>query len=185
MVEMPSSSDLLIAPPGMPDPRFRNTVLMLTHDHHGGSFALCVNRPTSHTLQDVLEDTGIETQLNFPIYWGGPVSSGTVWMLHSAEWDCEHTIAINDEWAMTSNVSMFHNLADGDCPRHFRIMFGYCSWSADQLRAEIEGMPPWNHKQSWLTAKNPGPEWLFDSAVDELWQEATQLSSHQAVNSWI
>jgi putative transcriptional regulator len=185
MITHPANSSLLIAPPGIPDSRFRKAVLLLTHDHDGGSFALCVNRPTQHTLQDVLEETGIESSMNFPVYWGGPMSPGTVWMLHSSEWDTEHTITINDEWSMTSNISMFHHLADGDCPQHFRIMFGYCSWAQGQLQAELRGLPPWSQKHSWLVADNPGPEWLLEAPVEELWEDAAQLSGQQAVASWL
>jgi hypothetical protein len=36
-----------------------------------------------------------------------------------------------------------------------------------------------------LVAENPGADWLFDSAVEDLWTEATQLSSNQAVDSWL
>ena len=185
MIQLPNSTDLLIAPPNIPDPRFKRAVLMLTHDHHGGSFALCLNKSTHHTLKDILEETGIETNLNFPLYWGGPVSTNSVWMLHSSEWSTEHTAEINDEWSMTSNISMFHHLADGDCPRHFRMMFGYCTWAQGQLRAELQGNPPWSKKHSWLVAENPGAEWLFEHPVDELWDAAAELSGQQAVQSWL
>jgi putative AlgH/UPF0301 family transcriptional regulator len=85
MIKMPNSTDLLIAPPAIPDQRFRKAVIMLTHDTQQGSFALCVNKPTNHTLQDILDDNDIDANLNFPLYWGGPVSQGTVWMLHDSE----------------------------------------------------------------------------------------------------
>lgn len=185
MIDLPNSTDLLIAPPTIPDPRFRKSVLMLTHDHNGGSFALCLNKPTEHTLRDILEETGIETDLNFPLYWGGPVNVNTVWMLHSAEWSTEHTVEINEHWAMTSNISMFHHLADGDYPRYFRIMFGHCTWAPGQLRAELRGIPPWSPRHSWLVAENPGCEWCLEHPVDELWDAAAELSGQQAVATWL
>lgn len=86
---------------------------------------------------------------------------------------------------MTSNIDMFKHLAEGDCPKHFRLMIGYCSWSRGQLEAEIAGNPPWNKGHSWLVAKNLGPEWLFEQPVDLLWENATTLSAHQAVDSWL
>lgn len=181
----PKSSDLLIAPPHIPDPRFRKSVIMLTHDHRGGSFALCVNRITEHSLQDIVSELGIDTEMNFPLYWGGPVNSNTVWMLHSSEWEIDHTVTISEEWSMTSNIDMFKYLAEGKFPRHFRLMLGYCSWSKGQLQSELEGHPPWNHNNSWLIAENLGPEWLFDQPVELLWESCTTLSSHQAVDSWL
>lgn len=181
------SGDLLIAPPKMPDPRFRKTVLMMTHEHEVGTIALCVNKPTPHTLQDLVKELeiDIDISLNFPLYWGGPVSHGTVWMLHSSEWRTEDTITISTDWAMTSNEEMFHCLADGDCPINFRMMFGYCSWAPGQLEAEMRGIPPWHHQSSWLVAKNPGPEWLLEQPEELLWERSTELCAHQAVASWI
>ena len=185
MVPMPKASDLLIAPPMIPDRRFDKAVLLMTHDQQGGSFALCLNRPTEHSLADILEETGIEANINFPLYWGGPVNPGTVWMLHSSDWRCEHTVPIDENWSITSNIAMFHHLADGDVPQHFRMMFGYCSWQQGQLRAELRGLPPWNHNHSWLIAENPGPEWIMETPVDELWVHCTDLCGHQAVDSWL
>lgn len=185
MMKYPESTDLLIAPPNIPDPRFRHAVLMLTHEHRAGSFALCVNRETGHTLKDLLDNSGIDTNLNFPIYWGGPVNPTTVWMLHSDEWKIKETVPLPNNWAMTSNAGMFAQMADGVFPKHFRIMFGFCSWGENQLRCELEGLGPWRKEHSWLVANNLGPEWLFETPVDNLWESATTLSSHQAVDSWL
>lgn len=184
-MKYPKQTDLLIAPPNIPDKRFRRSVLMLTHDHRGGSFALCLNHLTDLTLRDIAVELGFETSMNFPIYWGGPVNPNTVWMLHSSDWSCEQTVEINDQWSMTSNVKMFESLADGEFPRHFRFMMGFCSWSRGQLQCELDGLPPWSHNNSWLIAENPGPEWIFEHPVETLWETATTLSSHQAVDSWL
>lgn len=185
MIPMPKDGNLLIAPPTIPDTRFRKSVLVLTNDNLRGSFALCINKPTNHTLKDLLEDTGIETELNFPLYWGGPVNPNTIWMLHSSEWSCAHTVPINDDWSVTSHMSMFHHLADGDYPEHFRLMYGYSSWAQGQLKAELRGTAPWNPAHSWLVAENPGPGWLFEQPVEDVWMNSTELSGHQAVDTWL
>jgi len=182
------ATDLLIAPPGLPDSRFRNSVLMLTHHHSGGSFALCVNRLSKHTLQDIVNelDIDLDCELNFPLYWGGPVSSNTIWMLHSSEWSLpNHTVSINHQWSMTSHIDMFYHLADGDVPQHFRIMYGYSSWAAGQLDCELMGLGSWRREHAWLVAQNPGPEWVYEQPVDDLWANATTESCHQAVDSWL
>ena len=188
MTTVAQATDLLIAPPGIPDSRFKERVLMLTHHHDQGSFALCVNHELDYTLQDLMAkvDVDMDCEVNFPLYWGGPVSSSTIWMLHSADWhldDC--TVNIDQDWSMTSNIEMFKLLAQQDFPRYFRIMCGYCSWNADQLNRELEGLPPWRKDHSWLVARNLGPEWLFEQPVENLWGSATTLSSHQAVDSWL
>jgi putative AlgH/UPF0301 family transcriptional regulator len=80
---------------------------------------------------------------------------------------------------------MFNVMAHGDYPQFFRIMFGYCSWQPGQLRCELEGLAPWKQEHSWLVAHNMGPEWLFEQPVEDIWTNATTLSSHQAVDSWL
>lgn len=180
-------TDLLIAPPAMPDPRFRSSVLMVTHNTDTGSFALCVNRPAGFTLPEILEDSNIRLDQvpDLPVFWGGPVSNNSLWMMHSTDWVLEGSVMISNMWAMTSSEEMFHTLANGDLPQHFRIVMGYCSWAPGQLDSELEGRGPWSKKHSWLVANNLGPEWLFDQDPEDIWASATTLCSHQAVDSWL
>lgn len=187
MTTLVRATDLLIAPPGIPDPRFKNSVLILTHNNQNGSFALCVNRPTGFHLNEILEDSNIAVPNppRLPMYWGGPVSHNSIWMLHSTDWVCQHTVMLTSAWAMTSHEEMFHNLADGDTPKWFRMVMGYSSWAPGQLAAEMEGLGPWRKDHSWLVAHNLGPEWLFDQDPDDLWGSVVTLSSHQAVDSWL
>jgi putative transcriptional regulator len=177
-------SDLLIAPPRIPDRRFRGCVLVVTHATSSGAFALCVNRTTEHTLKDVIADTGVDPIINYPLYWGGPMSPSTVWMLHSNEWVSDGTVIINNKWAMTSNLEMFKALGTGKCPQHFRLMIGHCSWAPGQLEMELSGEGPWRPEHSWLVTKNPGPAWVMEQEDRLLWETSTTLCSHQAVDSW-
>ena len=158
--------DLLIAPPNMSDSRFDKTVLLVTRNTNQGSLALCLNRPTSHSINS-------------------PVGINTVWMLHHSDWKMDSTQRINDEWSITSNVGMFHHLADNDYPARFRIFFGQSSWGPGQLEGEILGDPPWNKHHSWLTLKTPDPVWLFETNNKEMWIESTQLCGEQATDSWM
>jgi putative transcriptional regulator len=181
-----TSTDLLIAPPSMPDPRFRNCVIMLTHeteDHHVG---LVINRPAQTRITEIVEPHLVDFHgRDFDVYWGGPVSPTTVWMLHDSAWRTEHTIDIAEGWAMTSNLEMFYALSQGDHPQWFRLFVGMCSWASGQLEREIRGEHPWSPKNSWLIAENPGPEWIMDQDPEQLWTGAMTLSSHQAVNNWL
>jgi putative transcriptional regulator len=180
-------TDLLIAPPNMPDPRFRDSVLMLTHHDDQGAHGLCVNKPLGRDLDHILRHANMDCSglPPMPVYWGGPVSNTSIWMLHSADWVCSQTVMITSVWAMTSSEEMFHCLASHDMPRHFRLFMGYASWAPGQLDQEIEGQGSWRKEQSWLTAQNLGPEWLFEQPVEDLWSGVVTLSCHQAVDSWL
>jgi putative transcriptional regulator len=179
------AGDLLVSPPAMIDSRFEKTVLLLTHHGEVGSLALCVNRLTEHKVNDILKELDLKLEKNFPLYWGGPVNPSTIWMLHSKEWRVNTTISINENWSLTSHVTMFHRLKDDDVPKKFRIFFGQASWSPGQLRGELEGDPPWNKSHSWLIVKNPNPIWLMDTSAKNLWIEATQTCGEQAVEKWL
>ena len=180
-------TDLLIAPPNIPDERFKNSVLMLTHYDRAGAHGLCVNRPLDWTLPEILRHTNIDVSgvPPIPIYWGGPMSSKSIWMLHSPDWVCSQTVMITSAWAMTSSEEMFHCLLDQDTPRQFRLLMGYAAWGSGQLDQELEGQGGWRQEHSWLTVHNLGPEWLFEQPVEDLWSNVVTLSSHQAVDSWL
>ncbi len=178
-------STLLIAPPGIPDRRFKNTVIMLTHSNDSADFGLCVNKLTAHSLQEITEPLDLGPVPNLDLYWGGPVSPGTIWMLHDTGWSIEQSVEINTDWAMTSHADMFTAIAEGNEPLHYRMFMGFCAWQQGQLVKELAGAPPWNHRHSWLTAENLGPEWLLGQSADVIWESATTLSAHQAVDSWL
>jgi len=177
--------DVLIAPPRIQDTRFDRAVIMLTHRRQGAAFGLCVNKPSKHTVADLTPELDIDLEDDIPLYWGGPVHPQTIWMLHSNEWQLEHTIAINSHWSMTSHHTMFHHLSDGDYPEFFRITFGFCGWARGQLDSELRGDPPWTPDSSWLTWANPTPHDLMANDPLELWRASTQYSSRQAVNMWL
>lgn len=159
---------------------------MLCQYGPGGALALCVNKPSNHTLGDLSEELDLKLSKDIPIYWGGPVSSRTIWMLHSSDWEIPgQTIEINDDWAMTSNTDMFHLLNEGHRPNRFRFMHGYAAWAPGQLDAEVEGIKPWRHQHSWLMATQPDSEWLFDIEESDLWTAATSLSASQAIAQWM
>ena len=174
-----SPGDLLVAPPHMQDPRFARTVLMVTHETSAGHFALCLNRPTEHTVNDIADEVGIELDPDCPMYWGGPVNPQTVWMLHSNDWSIPQTIKINDSWSMTSNRMMFHDIAAGHVPEYYRISFGFAGWAPSQLERELQGEPPFDHRSSWLIWRNPDPEMLLLIDPEDLWRVATEQCAHQ------
>jgi len=183
---MLKATDLLIAPPELPDPRFRSSVIiLLSHGPEQGSLGLCCNKQLDVRVSDLDLDLGWDGYIDAPIYWGGPVNRSTVWMLHSTDWSLNDTVELNDSWAMTSNMEMFAALADGFHPREFRLFSGYCSWAPGQLDMELAGQHPWNPRHSWLVARSQGPDWMFELAPEDLWASATTLCCHQAVDSWL
>ena len=107
MVPTLNAGDLLVAPPAIIDSRFDKTVLFLTHYNSRGAFALCLNRLSDHTVNDILEPLDIHLTEDWPLYWGGPVQPNTIWMLHDPVWSVENTLPVNEHWSVTSHSQMF------------------------------------------------------------------------------
>ena len=185
-MQNPVPGSLLISPPGMADSRFNKTVMLITHHQdRTGSHAVCINRPTDKTAVEIGKDLKITGSLPYTMHWGGPIQQSSIWMLHTPEWSIEESMKVTDELFLTSNEKMFHHLADGDTPRDFLIAFGFASWAPMQLRMELEGVPPFTRKSSWLILQNPEQEWLFRTPSKDLWESALFKTGEQAVNTWL
>lgn len=187
MLDVPykiAQGDVIIAPPRMQDSRFAKSVILLTHFKQGGAFGLCLNKISNHTVADLSPEIDCELPIDIPLYWGGPMNPQTIWMLHDTDWQVDASIQINEYWAMTSHISMFHHLADGDRPRNFIVTFGFCGWSPGQLDRELRGEPPFSIESSWLTWIRPDNK-LLEVESSELWRISCEQSARQAVNTWM
>lgn len=182
---MINAGQILIAPPAMPDLRFKRTVIFMAETSAMGSWGLVVNRELGQTARELFEDTEIDCNLEWPVYWGGPVNPGVIWLLHDRGWSMSTTLPIGSDWAITSHPEMFDVLSKGYCPRYSRIIAGTACWGPGQLESELDGHPPWNRDSSWLYSGVPSVDWLLEQDVDLLWSTSVTESGHQAVDSWI
>lgn len=171
----------------MPDRRFRDTVMMIISHNESGTVALCLNKLTEITTEDMpeIDDPNIISPICHPVYWGGPVCAESIWMLHSNEWESENTMEVSDDVKVSSDKVMLSELIRGECPQSFRLLHGFASWSPNQLAAELEGTGSWDKNHSWLITENPGIETLLECPVEELWTMATSLCAQNAVDSWL
>lgn len=179
------AGDLLIAPPNMLDSRFKESVIFLAHHDDSGSWGFVLNKELGSTTASLFSKVGIECALDIPLYWGGPISPGVIWMLHDASWRMPNTVFINEEWAMTSHTTMFDVLATQGQPKHWRLFAGLAAWGEDQLISELQGLHPWNQNHSWLLCTCPEPSWAFDQENSLLWRNSLSLSGQQAVSQWL
>lgn len=181
----PCVGDLLVAPPTMSDPRFRESVILLAHAAPDGHWGLCLNRSTNTTTLDLLPAICLDLDLDAEIYWGGPVSQGVIWMLHDPSWAMNNTLVINDQWSMTSHKEMFEELVYCGEPRTWRLFSGFSAWAPGQLEGEIAGTPPWTPQGSWLTCHSLDPAWAFAHDDHGLWTASISLTSQQAISDWM
>src|SRR5688572_5307670 len=76
---------LLVAKPGLPDPNFRGTVVLVTRSTDEGAVGVILNRPSGRRLAEVAPRLSGAQDFTEPLYSGGPVMRQVVVALFASE----------------------------------------------------------------------------------------------------
>ena len=165
------TGQLLLALPGMADPRFRRAVIALCA--HDGDGALGVG--IGHQLPDLrlhalFEQLEIEPGAapDSPVHWGGPVEPSRGFVLHSTDWGGQDTMLVGMKWAFTGTLDVLRAISEGKGPRQWLVALGYAGWGAGQLDEEMT-------RHGWLTARSD-PSVLWETPADKRWAAAMQAN---------
>ncbi|RVV97841.1 YqgE/AlgH family protein [Mesobaculum littorinae] len=146
MDDLSSLSDLhgkiLIAMPGMGDPRFEHSVIYLCAHSEDGAMGLIVNKPAGDlTFQGLLDQLNIdagEGAREIQVHFGGPVEHGRGFVLHSGDYaPAAGTLQVDPCYAMTATLDILEAMAQGGGPRQAILALGYAGWGPGQLESEI------------------------------------------------
>lgn len=152
MQTMDLSGKLLVAMPGMKDPRFEHAVIAVCSHSPEGAMGLIVNKPLPKPgLSDLLSHLGIPVAASdrpgrAPILFGGPVETGRGFVLHSRDWPRGQRVAgglaggmmrLSADMAMTATRDILEAIAAGEGPDRALLALGYAGWAPGQLEAEI------------------------------------------------
>jgi putative transcriptional regulator len=163
------TGQLLIAMPGMGDPRFEHSVVLMCNHGEDGAMGLIVNKPALDVrLSDLLGQLEIQPSRRLgemPVHFGGPVESARGFVLHSSEYRSDlQTLEISEAFAMTATLDVLEDIAAGTGPERVLMALGYAGWGAGQMEAEIA-------HNGWLTAEG-NPELVFASDDGGKWAAA-------------
>lgn len=160
---------LLIAMPGMGDPRFTHSVIFLCAHSDDGAMGLIINKPAAD-----LEFAALLGQLGIPrsprardirVHIGGPVEHGRGFVLHSGDYSrAGSTLSVDARFAMTTTLDILQALADGGGPERSMLALGYSGWGPGQLEGEIGA-------NGWLTC-DASPDLVFQEACERKWAQA-------------
>jgi putative transcriptional regulator len=130
---------LLVAKPGLPDPNFRETVVLVTRLEAGGApIGLILNRPLDLRLSTALPDIGAVPAQYDAIYAGGPLRQEGVLFLVRAEDRPARSITVLNNVYLSANRDFMQSVFSGSRKvAAFRAYAGYAGWGYGQLEAEL------------------------------------------------
>ena len=148
---------LLIAMPGMSDPRFERSVIYMCAHSEQGAMGIIINKATPMmSFGELLSqiDLGPEEGgtpppelMQMPVLFGGPVEQGRGFVLHTNDYftdDSSLPVAANI--ALTATVDILRAMARGEGPQRAVLALGYAGWAPGQLENEIQ-------HNGWLTCQ--------------------------------
>lgn len=160
----------LLAMPSLLDPNFHQTVTCICEHSDGGAMGIIVNRVHhSLTAKDIFEELTIAHNPgadSIPIYLGGPVHLGEIFVLHGPPFGWEASLMITPSLAMSNTRDVLEAIARDNGPREFIITLGCAGWGPGQLESEIK-------ENAWLNYPI-FEENIFNMPVDMRWEEAVK-----------
>lgn len=158
------SGRLLLAMPGMGDPRFDHAVIALCVHDANGALGIGVGHlrdgTSFHAVLDELEiDRGLAPDV--PVHHGGPVEPGRGFILHSADWMGKDSLEVPGLGVLSASLEILTAITEGRGPSKWLMALGYAGWGAGQLDEEM-------HRHGWHAAEGR-PEILFDTPPEARW----------------
>jgi len=146
----PANGVLLVARPGMADPRFARTVVLVTQAQEGHTLGVVLNRPTSARHEDR------------PLWYGGPVLERSIVALFAADAPPAATaFHVLKGVYLTMQPRTIAALLGGES--RYRLYSGFSAWAPGQLERELG-------ERAWYVL--PAEErTLFRESMEGLWEE--------------
>ncbi len=165
------SGKLLLAMPGMADPRFERAVIaMCVHDENGAVGIGIGQKRAGLRFRALLKQLDIDPAEapDCAVHHGGPVEPGRGFILHSTDWGGQDTLQVNGPagslLAMTGTIDILKAIAEGRGPGRWIAALGYAGWEGGQLDQEMT-------RHGWFVADG-SDSILFDTPTDERWAAA-------------
>jgi putative transcriptional regulator len=152
---------LLIAMPGMSDPRFDRSVIYVCAHSEQGAMGIIINKAAPMmSFGDLFaqldirgedgEDGPVEPPqelLDMPVLFGGPVEQGRGFVLHTSDYfTADSSLPVAENIALTATIDILRAMASGKGPERAVLALGYAGWAPGQLENEIQ-------HNGWLTCQ--------------------------------
>ena len=162
------TGQLLVATPGMADPRFHRTVIFMAKHDENGAFGLVLNRTLgpldfAELLTNMQADPeGVEGSIM--VHFGGPVEPRRGFFLHSTDYAKSPLFNVNAMYSVSFDPDIVRAIASGQGPARSLLAIGYAGWGAGQLERELV-------RKDWVVAP-ASDDLLFGPDQKSKWKRA-------------
>jgi putative transcriptional regulator len=165
------SGQMLIAMPGIGDPRFERALILICEHDLRHAMGVTVNRPVEGlTVPDLLERLEVKAAADLDddlVLMGGPVEVERGFVLHTDDYRGEFSLDVRGGLALTTTREVLEAMGGRDGPpRRAVLALGYAGWGAGQLEREIR-------ENVWLTV-DADEALVFDDDYDTKWSRALE-----------
>jgi putative transcriptional regulator len=157
---------LLIAKPGLPDPNFSETVVLIARTDDAATVGVILNRPTVRRLVDVAPSWPGAEDFTEPLYHGGPVMREVLVAVFVSEQTPKGAA-----FRVLPNVYLSMHPANlepliAQAGARMRLYAGFSGWAPRQLEAEMQS-------GSWYVLRAT-EELIFRKDTTGMWSELVE-----------
>ena len=165
----------LIATEKMRDNRFEKTVIAMLENDKNGAWGLVINKPIGLLPIALLIDPSLNTseereelyKVNIPVFWGGPVETKKIFVLHSKEYQSDSTNNYGSI-SISQDYDVLFDIAKNQGPEKSLVILGYSGWGDGQLEGEME-------RDHWILS-DIDLDIVFDKKSNTKWNKAYKNS---------
>ncbi len=141
---LPRKGKILIAEPFLPGSYFNRSIVLLVTHSDKGAVGFILNKKVDYPINDIVSDF---PEFNADIYIGGPVSTDSIYFLHSLGDQIPGSIHVKGNLYWGGDFEKLkEQIAQGlVSPDQIKFFMGYSGWDAGQLEEELE-------ENTWLVS---------------------------------
>jgi putative transcriptional regulator len=163
----PLTTMLLIARAELPDPNFKDSIVLVMNQMGPGPVGVIVNRPTRIPVSQLFPELEQLARLDDKVYFGGPVAIEAVSFVFRADKRRDRATEILEGVYVSMNRELLRELLGRDKPMEgIRIFIGHSGWARGQLENEIA-------RGDWTLAPADASA-IFDRKSERPWPEQQQ-----------
>jgi putative transcriptional regulator len=161
---------VLVAKPGLLDPNFQRTVVLVAPAPDGATLGVIVNRPTQQSLASILPGNPTLARFTEPLYFGGPVERVGLFAVFRAKEAPGKTFAAGEDLHLALDPATVEQVLRNP-PEQVRFFNGYAGWAPGQLANELQ-------RGDWWVF-DADAETVFRKDAATLWEELARRARSQ------